>query len=179
MWSDLFKRWVDMMTWWMPNSDTSDQQAGSDKGQGSGKQAPSGSSPGASGASAKASSASGSSSSAGSTASAKQSSASSSQSGSATKTSGSSGGSSSQGKQSQGASQAADATSASGSGDDLTAIKGIGPSIQSRLNATGIRSFSDLAGADAEKLTTQLKEQMVISQKRVQQWIDEAGSQGK
>jgi predicted flap endonuclease-1-like 5' DNA nuclease len=36
-----------------------------------------------------------------------------------------------------------------GGSDDLTSVKGIGPVYADRLNASGIHSFSDLAGAEA------------------------------
>ncbi|HKJ95284.1 MAG TPA: helix-hairpin-helix domain-containing protein [Gammaproteobacteria bacterium] len=59
--------------------------------------------------------------------------------------------------------------------DDLTAIKGIGAATQDKLHDQGIRTFRDLAGADSETLTEKLKAtQMVISHNRVQQWIDAA-----
>lgn len=56
--------------------------------------------------------------------------------------------------------------------DDLTSIKGIGAAMQQRLNAHGIRSFADLAAADADWLLQQLKEdKAVISRARVEEWI--------
>lgn len=59
--------------------------------------------------------------------------------------------------------------------DDLTVLKGIGPAIQDKLHAFGIRTFRDLAAADAEALTEQLKSaQTVISQNRVEEWIASA-----
>lgn len=64
------------------------------------------------------------------------------------------------------------AAAASGKSDDLTAIKGIGATMQQRLAELGIRSFEDLAGSDADTLTEQLKaRQMVISRERVDSWI--------
>ena len=69
----------------------------------------------------------------------------------------------------------APAAAASGP-DDLTVIKGIGAAMQHRLNAHGIRSFADLAAADAEQLCEKLKaDKAVISLSRVQEWIGEAG----
>jgi len=164
MWSEMLKRWMEMMTWWLPSSDgdaktdnrTQDHQS-------SNKPA---SSPSAGGHSAAAPASSGSAN--------KQ--ANQNQTSSAKRTSGS-GGSATATKPSGSGSSTSSASADSSKGDDLTAIKGIGPSIQSRLNASGIHGFSDLAAANAETLTRQLKEQMVISQKRVQAWIDEASSQ--
>lgn len=67
-----------------------------------------------------------------------------------------------------------------GSGpDDLTRIKGIGAAMQQRLNAHGIRSFADLAAADADWLLQQLKEdKAVISRARVEEWIRAASARG-
>lgn len=148
MWSELFKRWMDMMTWWLPQRSDSDASP-SDKGTGSATNKPT---------------------------EARQQPASSSSSGETrepkTAAQGTSGG-----QASDKASAAQGETKAStASADDLTAIKGIGPSTRDRLNGVGINSFSDLASADAAQLTDQLKAKMVISQKRVQQWIDEARS---
>lgn len=183
MWSDLFKRWVDMMTWWIPKTDSTSEQR-----EGSPKQAPPGGSQGTSNTSAKTSTDAKASSSGGSTGSSKGSAASNAQQGdagsgaspaTATKpTSGTSEADATTGQTSEGSSKPAQTASPkTAPDDDLAAIKGIGPSIKARLNANGIHSFQDLAGADAEALTTQLKADMVISQKRVQQWIEEARSQ--
>ncbi len=64
-----------------------------------------------------------------------------------------------------------------GEGDDLTAIKGVGPAMADKLKSMGIRTFSDLAAADPEALTASLKQQrVVISVDRVKTWKQEAGA---
>jgi large subunit ribosomal protein L21 len=63
-----------------------------------------------------------------------------------------------------------------GGGDDLTAIRGIGPAMQRRLEGLGIRSQAALAAADAKTLTEQLKaDRAVVSQTQVAAWIEAAG----
>jgi predicted flap endonuclease-1-like 5' DNA nuclease len=57
--------------------------------------------------------------------------------------------------------------------DDLTAIKGIGPKLQVRLNELGIRRFADLAQADADALAPRIGQPM-ITPERVRSWIAEA-----
>jgi predicted flap endonuclease-1-like 5' DNA nuclease len=57
-----------------------------------------------------------------------------------------------------------------GEPDDLSAIKGIGPTYRSRLEQAGITSFGTLATADASALAE--KVQAPVS--RVQAWIDAA-----
>jgi len=58
---------------------------------------------------------------------------------------------------------------------DLTAIKGIGPAMQKRLEAIGILSPADLAAADAETLTRMLKaDKAVVSAAKVSEWIEAA-----
>lgn len=60
--------------------------------------------------------------------------------------------------------------------DDLTAIRGIGPAMQKRLVAMGIRTHADLAAADAETLTERLKaDKAVVSQAQIERWIESAG----
>lgn len=54
--------------------------------------------------------------------------------------------------------------------DDLTAIKGIGPVVQQKLHALGIRTFDDLAAADPETLVEQLKGRQPISETLVRGW---------
>lgn len=64
-----------------------------------------------------------------------------------------------------------------GDGDDLTAIKGVGPAMADKLQSMGIHTFSDLAAADPEALTASLKQQrVVISVDRVKTWKQEAGA---
>ncbi|WP_435104555.1 DUF4332 domain-containing protein [Arhodomonas sp. AD133] len=59
--------------------------------------------------------------------------------------------------------------------DDLTVIKGIGETMQERLQNLGVHSFEDLATADPDRLTHELKaRQIVISRERVDGWIEAA-----
>jgi predicted flap endonuclease-1-like 5' DNA nuclease len=58
--------------------------------------------------------------------------------------------------------------------DDLTLIKGIGPVVQQKLHALGIRTFDDLAAADPETLTERLKGRQPISQALVRGWTEAA-----
>ena len=58
--------------------------------------------------------------------------------------------------------------------DDLTVIKGIGPAVQQKLHALGIRTFDDLAAADPEILTERLKGRQPISQTLVRGWTEAA-----
>jgi large subunit ribosomal protein L21 len=58
--------------------------------------------------------------------------------------------------------------------DDLTVIKGIGPVVQQKLQALGIRTFDDLAAADPETLAEQLKGRQPISRGQVQSWTKAA-----
>jgi predicted flap endonuclease-1-like 5' DNA nuclease len=58
--------------------------------------------------------------------------------------------------------------------DDLTVIKGIGPVVQQKLHALGIRTFHDLAAADPETLAEQLKGRQPISQALVRGWTEAA-----
>ena len=59
--------------------------------------------------------------------------------------------------------------------DDLTVITGIGPAVQEKLRSLGIKTFRDLATADPEALTEQLKGPQPISKARVRSWIEAAG----
>jgi len=61
--------------------------------------------------------------------------------------------------------------------DDLTVIKGIGPAVQKKLQALGIRTFRDLAAADPESLVEQLKGRQPISQGQVRSWTKAADQQ--
>ena len=61
--------------------------------------------------------------------------------------------------------------------DDLTVIKGIGPVVQQKLHALGIRTFHDLAAADPETLAEQLKGRQPISQGQVRGWTKAADQQ--
>jgi predicted flap endonuclease-1-like 5' DNA nuclease len=56
---------------------------------------------------------------------------------------------------------------------DLSEIKGIGPAIKTKLAELGIKTFADLAGADAVQLSKQLN-QRTITPERVRSWIAEA-----
>ena len=58
--------------------------------------------------------------------------------------------------------------------DDLTVIKGIGPSIQAKLRSFGITSLAALAASDPEDLTVKLKASQPISTTRVKGWIEAA-----
>jgi predicted flap endonuclease-1-like 5' DNA nuclease len=58
--------------------------------------------------------------------------------------------------------------------DDLTVIKGIGPVVQQKLHALGIRTFDDLAAANPETLAEQLKGRQPISQALVRGWTEAA-----
>jgi predicted flap endonuclease-1-like 5' DNA nuclease len=58
--------------------------------------------------------------------------------------------------------------------DDLTVIKGIGPVVQQKLHALGIKTFGDLAAADPARLTEQLKGRQPISQALVRGWTKAA-----
>lgn len=57
--------------------------------------------------------------------------------------------------------------------DDLTVIKGIGPTTARKLETLGIRTFADLAAADPEDLATRLASRPVTAE-RVRTWIAEA-----
>ncbi len=57
--------------------------------------------------------------------------------------------------------------------DDLTAIRGIGPAIARKLDALGVRSFSDLAKADPGDLAAKIASRPVTAS-RVQEWVTEA-----
>jgi predicted flap endonuclease-1-like 5' DNA nuclease len=61
--------------------------------------------------------------------------------------------------------------------DDLTVIKGIGPVVQQKLHALGIRTFDDLAAADPETLAEQLKGRQPISPALVRGWTEAADQQ--
>ena len=58
--------------------------------------------------------------------------------------------------------------------DDLTVIKGIGPSIQIKLQNFGITTLAALATSDPETLAAKLKASQPISTDRVKSWIKEA-----
>ena len=61
--------------------------------------------------------------------------------------------------------------------DDLTVIKGIGPVVQQKLQALGIRTFNDLAAADPAALAEQLKGRQPISAALVRGWAEAADRQ--
>jgi predicted flap endonuclease-1-like 5' DNA nuclease len=58
--------------------------------------------------------------------------------------------------------------------DDLTMIKGIGPSVQEELRSLGIMTFNDLARADPDHLVDQLKTSLPVSKARVRGWTEVA-----
>ena len=63
--------------------------------------------------------------------------------------------------------------------DDLTTIKGVGPAMAARLQDLGIRTFEDLAAADSKAVTRKLRDQsVVISEKKVEGWVQTARKQG-
>ena len=75
----------------------------------------------------------------------------------------------------QGTEQAAAVAAASDrAADDLTVIKGIGPVVQQKLHALGIRTFHDLAAADPGALVEQLKGRQPISETLVRGWTKAA-----
>ena len=61
--------------------------------------------------------------------------------------------------------------------DDLTVIKGIGPSIQTKLRSFGINSLAALAASDPDALAAKLKTSQPISTTRVKGWIEAAQDQ--
>lgn len=67
------------------------------------------------------------------------------------------------------------AGAAAGGSDDLTAIKGIGPTLAQKLRGQGIQSFADLVKADPEDLAAKLNQRPVTA-KKVQDWIADAKS---
>ena len=60
-------------------------------------------------------------------------------------------------------------------GDDLTAIKGIGPTLSQRLYGLGILSYADLVKADPEDLAAKVN-QRTVTAKKVRDWIADAKS---
>ena len=66
---------------------------------------------------------------------------------------------------------------AGASTQELCTIKGIGPAVQQKLHALGIKTFDDLAAADPETLAEQLKGRQPISQARVRSWTKAADQQ--
>ena len=58
--------------------------------------------------------------------------------------------------------------------DDLTVIKGIGPSVQEKLRSLGIKTFKDLARADPDRLVDQLKTSLPVSKARIRGWTEVA-----
>ena len=64
---------------------------------------------------------------------------------------------------------------AGGESEDLTVIKGIGPTLASRLHGLGITSMHDLARADPDQVAEKLASRPVTPE-RVRQWVDEAKS---
>ncbi|PJF40539.1 MAG: hypothetical protein D6737_01605 [Chloroflexi bacterium] len=58
--------------------------------------------------------------------------------------------------------------------DDLTLIKGIGPSFQEALNAAGIFTYAELASQDADALAILLPERITSHRIRREAWIEQA-----
>ncbi len=58
--------------------------------------------------------------------------------------------------------------------NDLTEITGIGPVFAARLAQNGIRSFSDLAAAQTEKVATAAG----VPETKAADWIDQAATRG-
>ena len=58
--------------------------------------------------------------------------------------------------------------------DDLTAIDGICPKTQKRLNAGGIYSYTDLANADASRMESVLKGESSFSRRDTSRWARQA-----
>ena len=70
-------------------------------------------------------------------------------------------------------------TSASGAKDsatpdDLTNVNGIGPVFARRLEAVGIKSYADLASADA----VDLAEKIDVAESKVTDWVNQAADLG-
>jgi predicted flap endonuclease-1-like 5' DNA nuclease len=61
--------------------------------------------------------------------------------------------------------------------DDLTVIKGIGPSTQAKLRSFGITSMAALAASDPEELAANIKASQPISMARIKRWIEAAQEQ--
>jgi predicted flap endonuclease-1-like 5' DNA nuclease len=59
-----------------------------------------------------------------------------------------------------------------GGTDDLTDVKGIGPVYADRLNTSGIHSFSDLAGAQAQHVADVAETSLSVAET----WVRSAGS---
>lgn len=58
--------------------------------------------------------------------------------------------------------------------DDLTEIKGIGPALQNKLRALGITTFAELAAANPDELMARLKGSQPLSRGRVRHWTEAA-----
>jgi predicted flap endonuclease-1-like 5' DNA nuclease len=58
--------------------------------------------------------------------------------------------------------------------DDLTVIKGIGPAVQNKLRALGITTFADLAAADPDAILRGLKGSQPLTKGKVQAWTEAA-----
>jgi predicted flap endonuclease-1-like 5' DNA nuclease len=135
MWDQTFKRWIDLVFWWLPKSEP--EQATPPPTPQAAKPAPEPAEPAAASAPKQAPPPA-------ATAKAEE----------------------------PAAGRAKDATP-----DDLTVIKGIGPAVQKKLQALGIRTFHDLASADPATLTEQLKGRQPVSQALVRGWTEAADRQ--
>lgn len=152
---ELFKRWMDMLFWWLPR----------DSNRSEGQQ-----SPGAQREHQGTSSAGGSAASRET-----QTPGTGEQAAAAGNTAGAATGQPEAASQPQASSSVTDSEAV----DDLTTIKGVGPAMAARLQEMGIRTFEDLAAADIKAVTRQLREQsVVISEKKVEGWVQAARKQG-
>jgi predicted flap endonuclease-1-like 5' DNA nuclease len=69
--------------------------------------------------------------------------------------------------------EAADVEAGAVQADDLTVIRGIGPAIARKLDALGVKTFTDLAAADPDDLANKIASRPVTSN-RVREWVEEA-----
>ncbi|QIT54662.1 DUF4332 domain-containing protein [Aquisalimonas sp. 2447] len=165
---DLFKRWMDMLFWWLPR----------DGDQSRGQQPPSGQQQSGTATARKDEATSKPASPAKSSAPEPTTSP------AAASTTPDNEAANKPGKESTKAPEAATApspkapSSAGDAVDDLTTIKGVGPAMAARLQDMGIRTFEDLAAADIKSVTRTLREQsVVISEKKVEGWVQAARQQ--
>lgn len=171
MWTHVWKRWMDMIFWWLPkpqetrSQETTHEEA-APKETAPGKTAPRDEGAAQGGSAPAESQQAGSHQAAGAPA-------------GSTSGAGERAGGAAATAASSAASGAAPAAAATDSGpDDLTTIKGIGPAMQDKLRALGLNTYRDLAAADAEALAQQLKAtQRTITAKQVRGWIQAAREQ--
>ncbi|MDZ7809495.1 MAG: DUF4332 domain-containing protein [Arhodomonas sp.] len=163
MWTEWLKRWMEMVFWWLPQEQRP-ERGGTTAGRDSARR--SSTSPGSAGGEAANDAASGAGRPSGPAAAASPAAAS----GTADEEAGPAAEPPQRARE-----QAPEASPDAVVVDDLTAIKGIGATMQERLAELGIRSFRELADTDADRLTEQLKaRQIVISRERVSGWVSAA-----